>query len=208
MALHFHPLRVTSVERDEEGVFVVETASARGVRRTRQARAVVLAIGYYDRPNMLDVPVTLGAIALQGLRRAQPTLGETFAVIGLGLLALVLVAGLGRGAPGANERPEAICRHRFPVQREPMVAIDDAVTRNADDALDEVAIGRLGKLEHQHVAVPGHEVEFLAPVAGIAPVARDQAEPPLAAEPFRRSTLPRLTGPGRRGGAEPAAQQR
>ncbi len=30
--------------------------------------------------------VTLGAIALQGLRRAQPTLGETFAVIGLGLL--------------------------------------------------------------------------------------------------------------------------
>lgn len=30
--------------------------------------------------------VTLGAIALQGVRRAQPTLGETFAVIGLGLL--------------------------------------------------------------------------------------------------------------------------
>jgi predicted dehydrogenase/threonine dehydrogenase-like Zn-dependent dehydrogenase len=30
--------------------------------------------------------VTLGAIALQGVRRAQPTLGETFAVIGLGAL--------------------------------------------------------------------------------------------------------------------------
>ena len=30
--------------------------------------------------------VTLGAIALQGVRRAQPTLGETFAVIGLGIL--------------------------------------------------------------------------------------------------------------------------
>ena len=30
--------------------------------------------------------VTLGAIALQGVRRAQPTLGETFIVIGLGLL--------------------------------------------------------------------------------------------------------------------------
>lgn len=30
--------------------------------------------------------VTLGAIALQGLRRAQPTLGETFVVIGLGIL--------------------------------------------------------------------------------------------------------------------------
>jgi predicted dehydrogenase/threonine dehydrogenase-like Zn-dependent dehydrogenase len=30
--------------------------------------------------------VTLGAIALQGLRRADPTLGETFVVIGLGIL--------------------------------------------------------------------------------------------------------------------------
>lgn len=30
--------------------------------------------------------VTLGAIALQGIRRAQPTLGDTFVVIGLGLL--------------------------------------------------------------------------------------------------------------------------
>ena len=30
--------------------------------------------------------VTLGAIALQGVRRARPTLGETFAVIGLGIL--------------------------------------------------------------------------------------------------------------------------
>ena len=30
--------------------------------------------------------VTLGTIALQGVRRAQPTLGETFAVIGLGIL--------------------------------------------------------------------------------------------------------------------------
>jgi predicted dehydrogenase/threonine dehydrogenase-like Zn-dependent dehydrogenase len=30
--------------------------------------------------------VTLGAIALQGVRRAQPTLGETFVVIGLGVI--------------------------------------------------------------------------------------------------------------------------
>jgi predicted dehydrogenase/threonine dehydrogenase-like Zn-dependent dehydrogenase len=35
--------------------------------------------------------VTLGAIALQGVRRAQPTLGETFAVIGLGLLGQLTV---------------------------------------------------------------------------------------------------------------------
>jgi predicted dehydrogenase/threonine dehydrogenase-like Zn-dependent dehydrogenase len=35
--------------------------------------------------------VTLGAIALQGIRRAQPTLGETFAVIGLGILGQLTV---------------------------------------------------------------------------------------------------------------------
>ncbi|MFN3400274.1 MAG: zinc-dependent alcohol dehydrogenase, partial [Ferrovibrio sp.] len=41
-------------------------------------------------PDALDTidasTVTLGAIALQGVRRAQPTLGETFVVVGLGLL--------------------------------------------------------------------------------------------------------------------------
>ena len=41
-------------------------------------------------PNDLELDlastVTLGAIALQGVRRAQPTLGETFVVIGLGIL--------------------------------------------------------------------------------------------------------------------------
>jgi predicted dehydrogenase/threonine dehydrogenase-like Zn-dependent dehydrogenase len=35
--------------------------------------------------------VTLGAIALQGVRRAAPTLGETFAVVGLGLLGQLTV---------------------------------------------------------------------------------------------------------------------
>ena len=41
-------------------------------------------------PKGLSLPVastvTLGTIALQGVRRAQPTLGETFSVIGLGIL--------------------------------------------------------------------------------------------------------------------------
>jgi len=35
--------------------------------------------------------VTLGAIALQGVRRAQPTLGETFVVLGLGVLGQLTV---------------------------------------------------------------------------------------------------------------------
>jgi thioredoxin reductase (NADPH) len=39
-----------------EPVFAVTTATPRGATRVREARAVVLAIGYYDLPNMLGVP--------------------------------------------------------------------------------------------------------------------------------------------------------
>jgi thioredoxin reductase (NADPH) len=37
-------------------IFAIETCSARGIRRERQARNVLFAIGYYDHPNMLNVP--------------------------------------------------------------------------------------------------------------------------------------------------------
>ena len=37
-------------------VFVVETRSSRGVHRVRHARNVIFAIGYYDAPNLLNVP--------------------------------------------------------------------------------------------------------------------------------------------------------
>ena len=50
---------VTSIEKDdEEGepVFAVTTRTGRGVQRVRHARAVVLAIGYYDHPNYIRVP--------------------------------------------------------------------------------------------------------------------------------------------------------
>ena len=36
--------------------FVVETQTSRGVTRTREARNVVLAMGYYEMPNMLNIP--------------------------------------------------------------------------------------------------------------------------------------------------------
>ena len=36
--------------------FAVTTRTARGVQRVRHARAVVLAIGYYDHPNYIHVP--------------------------------------------------------------------------------------------------------------------------------------------------------
>ena len=37
-------------------LFAVETRSTRGVRRARLARHVIFAIGYYDHPNLLNVP--------------------------------------------------------------------------------------------------------------------------------------------------------
>jgi thioredoxin reductase (NADPH) len=57
---------VVSVEREphdgpERGgepsaIFAIETRSSRGVRRIRHALNVIFAIGYYDAPNMLNVP--------------------------------------------------------------------------------------------------------------------------------------------------------
>jgi thioredoxin reductase (NADPH) len=55
LQIAFHE-QVLSIEREDPDVFAVTTIAARGVRRVRQARAVVLAIGYYDRPNDLQVP--------------------------------------------------------------------------------------------------------------------------------------------------------
>jgi thioredoxin reductase (NADPH) len=40
----------------EDAVFAVETRSSRGVRRIRHGRNAIFAIGYYDAPNMVNVP--------------------------------------------------------------------------------------------------------------------------------------------------------
>jgi thioredoxin reductase (NADPH) len=54
LQISFHEA-VTSIERDG-GTFDVTTRDERGVTRERHARAVVLAVGYYDHPNYLGVP--------------------------------------------------------------------------------------------------------------------------------------------------------
>lgn len=48
--------RVREIEREPGGVFTVTTTTAGGAQRVREARAVVLAIGYSDLPNYLGVP--------------------------------------------------------------------------------------------------------------------------------------------------------
>jgi thioredoxin reductase (NADPH) len=50
---------VVSIERDtgpDGEVFAVTTRTPRGAQRVREARAIVLAIGYYDHPNFIRVP--------------------------------------------------------------------------------------------------------------------------------------------------------
>ncbi len=46
---------VLSVQRESDQ-FTVETRTARGVRRVRHAHNVLMAIGYYDHPNLVGVP--------------------------------------------------------------------------------------------------------------------------------------------------------
>jgi bacillithiol disulfide reductase len=58
LQISFHE-EVLAIERESEGeetVFAVTTRTNRGVRRVRLARALVLAIGYYDLPNYLGIP--------------------------------------------------------------------------------------------------------------------------------------------------------
>jgi len=54
LQISFHE-EVQQIDRETDGTFTVTTKS-RGGTRVRQARAVVLAIGYYDLPNYLGVP--------------------------------------------------------------------------------------------------------------------------------------------------------
>lgn len=48
--------RLAGEAESDPRLFVVETRSRLGVKRARHAKVVVLAMGYYGRPNMLDVP--------------------------------------------------------------------------------------------------------------------------------------------------------
>jgi thioredoxin reductase (NADPH) len=47
--------KVLSIDR-EEGQFAVTTRTSRGVRRVRHSKNVLMAIGYYDHPNLIGVP--------------------------------------------------------------------------------------------------------------------------------------------------------
>src|SRR4051812_20180303 len=47
--------KVVAVGRDAD-VFALETKTSRGAQRVRHAKNVLMAIGYYDHPNLIGVP--------------------------------------------------------------------------------------------------------------------------------------------------------
>jgi predicted dehydrogenase/threonine dehydrogenase-like Zn-dependent dehydrogenase len=82
---------VVAVGREVEGMRVGDRVACAGAGIANHAEYIDVPVNLAVRVPA-EVPLrdaataTLGAIALQGVRRAQPTLGETFVVVGLGLL--------------------------------------------------------------------------------------------------------------------------
>jgi predicted dehydrogenase/threonine dehydrogenase-like Zn-dependent dehydrogenase len=79
--------------------------------------------------------VTLGAIALQGVRRAEPTVGETFVVVGLGILGQLtarLLKASGIQTIGADLNAERITRARSH-------GLDLAIAADGDEPEQQVA---------------------------------------------------------------------
>ena len=56
VTLHEKVTAVTAVGSPDDPLFEVESTGRHGQSRVREARAVVLAMGYFDHPNRLDVP--------------------------------------------------------------------------------------------------------------------------------------------------------
>src|SRR5262245_10658690 len=91
---------VVAVGSDVEGFAVGDRVACAGAGIANHAELVDVPVNLcVSIPDSLSfdaaATVTLGAIALQGVRRAQPTLGETIVVVGLGILGQITAQLLG-----------------------------------------------------------------------------------------------------------------
>ena len=82
---------VIELGEDVEGFCVGDRVACAGAGIANHAEVIDVPVNLAVKiPEGLETgiasTVTLGAIAMQGVRRAQPTLGETFVVVGLGIL--------------------------------------------------------------------------------------------------------------------------
>lgn len=88
--------RVLAVGAEVEGFAVGDRVACAGAGIANHAEVIAVPVNLaVPVPDEVDLAaastVTLGAIALQGIRRAEPTLGETVGVIGLGILGQLTV---------------------------------------------------------------------------------------------------------------------
>jgi hypothetical protein len=98
LQISFHE-RVTSIERESDSRFIVETESDRGHHTSPGARAIVLAIGYYDLPNYLAFLAKTCRTSPLLHRRATRTIA--------GASSLLAARTRGRGEPRAVSRRRA-----------------------------------------------------------------------------------------------------
>ena len=115
---------------------------------------------------------TVGAVAMQGVRRAEPQLGEASLVIGLGLigqLVVRLLVAAGMRVVGLD-MIEARCRLAEQAGAVACAAPDDAGLAAVAAALDELTSGR--GADHVFLAAGGSSN---APVETAAKLARDRA---------------------------------
>jgi predicted dehydrogenase/threonine dehydrogenase-like Zn-dependent dehydrogenase len=82
---------IVEIGSEVEGFSIGDRVACAGAGIANHAELIDVPVNLAARiPDALETgpasTVTLGAIALQGVRRAQPTLGETFVVVGLGVL--------------------------------------------------------------------------------------------------------------------------
>ncbi len=133
---------VLEVAADVEGLRPGDAVACAGAQFAHHAEVIRVPVNLCARvPDGLDLvrasTATLGAIALQGVRRLAPTLGETFVVVGLGLLGQLTVQLL--RANGCRTIGVDLDRRRIALALE--LGLD--VGLHPDDG-DEVAqVGRL-----------------------------------------------------------------
>ena len=87
---------VVEVGREVEGFRAGDRVACAGAGIATHAELIDVPVNLAVRvPEGLELDVastvTLGSIALQGVRRANPTIGETFVVVGLGILGQITV---------------------------------------------------------------------------------------------------------------------
>lgn len=118
---------------DVEGFALGDCVACAGAGIANHAEVIDVPVNLAVKiPDGLDAgiasTVTLGAIAMQGVRRAQPTLGETFVVVGLGILGQItaqILSANGCRVIGVDLDPRRI-----------QLALDNGMDAGVNPALD------------------------------------------------------------------------